>query len=339
MTAPRHTSLTVPPSEHANDDAAGIRPSRRRDEDDLSRTAKYMARRMDAFDASIAAKGPRAFPPPGPNAGRWQDRAQRRVPARVDPDVHAGRHEDRAFYGDGGDRNVWVPFEVRDADHGFARHAGRWEDRARWRDAPYLDSRRSASNPRTHSRQHIGRDNWERGAYLRMDRGVHEGRWRDGVWDEGLWQRRARGRTLPTRAGDPIARSARSGALGPRNIDATSAGRWEERANFQHDSDGFPCPEVGALGHVRRDAKRHEGRWGERAEWGKGRVAPKLEHASDVHEGRWEERAGFKGVARRDVGMPSRHETPQERAARIAAEQRAYAARRMAGTSSLSTKR
>ena len=105
----------------------------------------------------------------------------------------------------------------------------------------------------------------------------------------------------------------------PRNIDATSAGRWEERANFQHDSDGFPCPEVGALGHVRRDAKRHEGRWEERAEWGKGRVAPKLEHASDVHEGRWEERAGFKGVARRDVGMPSRHETPQERAARIAA--------------------
>ena len=57
-------------------------------------------------------------------------------------------------------------------------------------------------------------------------------------------------------------------------------------------------------------------------------MAPKLEHASDVHEGRWEERAGFKGVARRDVGMPSRHETPQERAARIAAEQRAYAARR-----------
>ena len=82
---------------------------------------------------------------------------------------------------------------------------------------------------------------------------------------------------------------------------------------------------------VRRDAKRHEGRWEERAEWGKGRVAPKLEHASDVHEGRWEERAGFKGVARRDVGVPSRHETPQERAARIAAEQRAYAARRDGG--------
>ena len=322
-----------PPSEHEHanddDDDAGIRPPRRRDEDDLSRTAKYMARRMDAFDASIAAKGPRAFPPPGPNAGRWQNRVERRDPARVAPDVHAGRHEDRAFYGDGGDRNVWVPFEVRDADHGFARHAGRWEDRARWRDAPYLDSQKFVNHG--HYAQHIGRDNWERGAYLRMDRGVHEGRWRDGVWDEGLWQRRAGWAHAPTRADDPIAGPQGQAPIGPRNIDATSAGRWEERANFQHDSDGFPCPEVGALGHVRRDAKRHEGRWEERAEWGKGRVAPKLEHASDVHEGRWEERAGFKGVARRDVGVPSRHETPQERAARIAAEQRAYAARRDGG--------
>ena len=152
---------------------------------------------MDAYNASIAAKGPRAFPPPGPNAGRWEQQAGVREPTRHGPDVHAGRHEDRAFYGDGGDRNVWVPFDVRDAQHGFARHAGRWEERAKWRDAPYLDSQKFVNHG--HYAQHIGRDNWERGAYLRQDRGVHEGRWRDGVWDEGLWQRRAGWAHAPTR--------------------------------------------------------------------------------------------------------------------------------------------
>ena len=58
------------PSEHADDEPSRTTPSKRGDEDDLSRTAKYMARRMDAYNASIAAKGPRAFP--------------RRVPTRAD---------------------------------------------------------------------------------------------------------------------------------------------------------------------------------------------------------------------------------------------------------------
>ena len=312
------------PSEHADDEPSRTTPSKRGDEDDLSRTAKYMARRMDAYNASIAAKGPRAFPPPGPNAGRWEQQAGVREPTRHGPDVHAGRHEDRAFYGDGGDRNVWVPFDVRDAQHGFARHAGRWEERAKWRDAPYLDSQKFVNHG--HYAQHIGRDNWERGAYLRQDRGVHEGRWRDGVWDEGLWQRRAGWAHAPTRKDDPVAGPQGQAPIGPRNEDSTLAGVWEERANFQHDDDGFPRAEVGPLGHVRRDAKRHEGRWEQRGEWGKGRVHPKLEHKSDVHEGRWEDRAQFKGAAKRDVGVAAKHETPQARAARIAAEQRAYAA-------------
>ena len=209
-----------PPSEHEHanddddddDDAGSDRPG----VETRTTSAEPRSTWRDAWTPSTPPsprRAPAPSPPPGPNAGRWQNRAERRDPARVDPDVHAGRHEDRAFYGDGGDRNVWVPFEVRDADHGFARHAGRWEDRARWRDAPYLDSQKFVNHG--HYAQHIGRDNWERGAYLRMDRGVHEGRWRDGVWDEGLWQRRARVGARSHASRRPDRRSARSGAHRP----------------------------------------------------------------------------------------------------------------------------
>ena len=76
------------------------------------------------------------------------------------------------------------------------------------------------------------------------------------------------------------------------------AGVWEARAqHHREDMNGHVPPDVGELGHVRRDANRHAGRWEERAEWGRGRVDPKLEHKSDIHEGRWEERGEFKARA------------------------------------------
>ena len=81
--------------------------------------------RRDAFLASVAAKGPRP-PSPGVHHGRWRDQARGPDPKRHPPDVHAGRHEARAFYGDGGGRSVARSRADIDADGGAdTRAAGR----------------------------------------------------------------------------------------------------------------------------------------------------------------------------------------------------------------------
>ena len=52
-------------------------------------------------------------------------------PLRAVEDLHEGRDASRAFYGDGGGGGADVAPEERDAA-GWNKHAGRWEDRARW---------------------------------------------------------------------------------------------------------------------------------------------------------------------------------------------------------------
>ena len=68
---------------------------------------------------------------------------------------------------------------------------------------------------------------------------------------------------------------------------------WEARGAWHRDNDGGVPRDVGALGHVRRGADAHAGRWEARAEWGQGRVHPKLEHRTGEHAGRWESRARY----------------------------------------------
>ena len=138
----------------------------------------------------------------------------------------------------------------------------------------------------------------------------------DGVWYDGLWEGRAHVAHGHEKGSDPSEGPRGQAPIGPRNELRQMAGVWERRAqHHREDLNGHVPPEVGKLGHVRRDANRHDGRWEARAEWGRGRVHPKLEHKSDIHEGRWDARADFKG-------RPT--ETPQEMAARKAAANRAY---------------
>ena len=284
-----------------------------------------MRARVDAFYASVAAKGPRRPVSPGAHRGRWEARAEvsRRREANSSDDLHAGRHEARAFFGDGGGKCDPVPWSERD-ERGGNRHAGRWEARGEWHDANvHLEMPNHG-----HYAPHVGRDAWEAGKYLKLPRGVHEAGEKDGVWDPGLWERRAewpRGAALEPkrRRDDPDPGPRGQAPIGPRNESRTLAGVWEDRAEWHRDSDGHAPRDVGALGHVRCGARRHEGRWEARAEWGRGRVHPKLEHASDEHEGRWEERAAFGGEGGGGAGRRAT-ETPQARAARLAAANREY---------------
>lgn len=279
----------------------------------LSRTALALRDRRDAFLASVAAKGPRRPPSPGVHHGRWQDQARGPDPKRHPPDVHAGRHEARAFYGDGGGRSVARSRADIDADGG-ARHAGRWEDRADWHDPNY----HLGMPNHGHYAQHMGRDKWEAGGYLKLSRGVHEPGWKEGCWDEGLWERRAAWAHAPTRPSDPPAGPRGQKPIGPKDESRVLAGAWEARGEWHRDSEGHAPRDVGALGHVRRGADRHDGRWQARADWGRGGeddVGGWEKDGNNRHEGRWEERATFQGTNRRG-------ETPQARAARIAAANR-----------------
>ena len=285
----------------------------------LSRTALALRDRRDAFLASVAAKGPRRPPSPGVHHGRWQDQARGPDPKRHPPDVHAGRHEARAFYGDGGGRSVARSRADIDADGG-ARHAGRWEDRADWHDPNY----HLGMPNHGHYAQHMGRDKWEAGGYLKLPRGVHEPGWKEGCWDEGLWERRAAWAHAPTRPSDPQAGPRGQKPVGPKDESRVLAGVWEARGQWHRDSEGNAPRDVGPLGHVRRGADRHDGRWQARADWGRGDGDGGRDRDKDRdrekdddrrHEGRWEERATFQGTNRRG-------ETPQARAARIAAANR-----------------
>ena len=315
----------------------------------LSRTALAMRRRTERFFASVASKGPRAPPEKGAHENRWQDRAGAiRDPtagfARRPADAHAGRHEARAFFGDGGGKNKAVPQAEKDANGG-ASNEGRWEARGRWHDANvHLEMPNFG-----HYAAHVGRDAWENGAYLKLERGVHEAGYRDGVWDDGLWERRAGwahaiprgGKSRPkAKPGDPVPGPRGQRPIGPLDESRLLAGAWEARGAWHRDNDGGVPRDVGALGHVRRGADAHAGRWEARAEWGQGRVHPKLEHRTSEHAGRWESRAryhaevdgvgagaGFGDDARENGvdGVPGGpREPPAARAARVAAANRDF---------------
>ena len=312
----------------------------------LSRTALALRRRQAQFFASIANKGPRAPPEKGAHENRWQDRAGARADptaghARRPADAHAGRHEARAFFGDGGGKNKAMSQQEKDANGG-ARNAGRWEDRGRWHDANvHLEMPNKG-----HYAPHMGRDVWENGGYLKLERGVHEAGYRDGVWDDGLWERRAgwahalpRGGARP-KPGDPVPGPHGQRPIGPLDESRQLQGAWEARGAWHRDGDGGAPRAVGALGHVRRGADAHAGRWEARAEWGQGRVHPKLEHRTSEHAGRWESRAryhaevdgvgagaGFGDDARENGvdGVPGGpREPPAARAARVAAANRDF---------------
>ena len=306
----------------------------------LSRTALAMRQRKEQFFASIASKGPRAPPEKGAHENRWQDRAGKKNDptagfARRPADAHAGRHEARAFFGDGGGKNKRIPQAEKDANGG-ASNEGRWEERGRWHDANvHLEMPNGG-----HYAPHMGRDAWENGGYLKLERGVHEAGYRDGVWDDGLWERRAgwahavpRGGARP-KPGDPVPGPHGQRPIGPLDESRQLAGAWEARAEWHRDDNGHVKPDVGALGHVRRGADAHAGRWEERAEWGKGRVHPKLEHKTSEHAGRWESRAqyhreadgvGAGAACGGEASVPGGpREPPALRAARVAAANRDF---------------
>jgi hypothetical protein len=306
----------------------------------LSRTALALRQRKEQFFASIASKGPRAPPEKGAHENRWQDRAGKKNDptagfARRPADAHAGRHEARAFFGDGGGKNKPIPQAEKDANGG-ASNEGRWEERGRWHDANvHLEMPNGG-----HYAPHMGRDAWENGGYLKLERGVHEAGYRDGVWDDGLWERRAgwahavpRGGARP-KPGDPVPGPHGQRPIGPLNESRQLAGAWEARAEWHRDDNGHVARDVGALGHVRRGADAHAGRWEERAEWGKGRVHPKLEHKTSEHAGRWEERAqyhreadgvGAGAACGGEASVPGGpREPPAMRAARVAAANRDF---------------
>ena len=121
-----------------------------------------------------------------------------------------------------------------------------------------------------HYAQHMGRDKWEAGGYLKLSRGVHEPGWKEGCWDEGLWERRAAWAHAPTRPSDPPAGPRGQKPIGPKDESRVLAGAWEARGEWHRDSEGHAPRDVGALGHVRRGADRHDGRWQARADWGRG---------------------------------------------------------------------
>ena len=265
----------------------------------LSRTAKDMARRTDAFHASIAAKGPRQVLGPGVNENRWQNRAgEKNDPTagynRRPADAHAGRHEDRAFWGDGGRGHKAVSQAEKDAKFRGGSNQGRWEERGKWCDGNYHLRMPNFG----HYAPHMGRDVWEAGGYLKLEKGIHEAGYKNGVWDDGLWERRAGwaythcGRDKP-KVGDPAQGPHGQRPIGPLNESITLQGVWEKRGDVHRDTNGHALRDVGLLGHVRNGADTHSGRWEQRGEWGKERVHPKLEHLTREHEGRWEQRGAY----------------------------------------------
>ena len=245
----------------------------------LSRTALAMRRRTERFFASVASKGPRAPPEKGAHENRWQDRAGAiRDPtagfARRPADAHAGRHEARAFFGDGGGKNKAVPQAEKDANGG-ASNEGRWEARGRWHDANvHLEMPNFG-----HYAAHVGRDAWENGAYLKLERGVHEAGYRDGVWDDGLWNAARAGRTpsarrqKQTQSGRATPSRSRASGRSARLTSPGAAGAWEARGAWHRDNDGGVPRDVGALGHVRRGGGRARRPLEARAE-GQGRCIP-----------------------------------------------------------------
>ena len=247
--------------------------------------------------------------------------------ARRPADAHAGRHEARAFFGDGGGKNKAVPQAEKDANGG-ASNEGRWEARGRWHDANvHLEMPNFG-----HYAAHVGRDAWENGAYLKLERGVHEAGYRDGVWDDGLWERRAGwahaiprgGKSRPkAKPGDPVPGPRGQRPIGPLDESRLLAGAWEARGAWHRDNDGGVPRDVGALGHVRRGADAHAGRWEARAEWGQGRVHPKLEHRTGEHAGRW----GVAGAVPRGCGRRWRRRRARRRRRRAWRAARAPAAR------------
>ena len=316
-----------------------------REHEHLSRTALKLKQKTDQFYASIAAKGPRQVLGPGVHENRWQQRADEKTDPtsgfqRSPADAHAGRHEERAFYGDGGGKNKVVSQKEKDKNGG-ASNDGRWEERGKFHDANYHLEMPNGG----HYARWMSRDVWENGGYLKLPKGIHErGYTKEGVWDDGLWERRGGwayegrveqyGKGKPSRIGDPTAGPNGQRPIGPMNKSKTLEGVWEQRGDVHRDTDGFPLKDVGVLGHVRRGADTHAGRWEQRHEWGKERIDPKLEHKSDEHAGRWENRGRWHkecdgiggGEFYSDVnptaGGP--REPPAARAARIAQQNRAF---------------
>ena len=68
--------------------------------------------------------------------------------------------------------------EDRDAG-GWSKHAGRWEDRARWKDPS--DSEKMP-NYGHYAQRVMGREKWEAGGYLNMSKGVHEAGYKVGPY-------------------------------------------------------------------------------------------------------------------------------------------------------------
>ena len=67
-------------------------------------------------------------------------------------------------------RRPEVGAEERDA-RGGDKHAGRWEDRARWKDP---SASAAMPNGGHYGQLLMGRDKWKAGGYLKLPRGVHE---------------------------------------------------------------------------------------------------------------------------------------------------------------------
>lgn len=105
------------------------------------------------------------------------------------------------------------------------------------------------------------------------------------MWDDGLWERRAHVAHDPRKRSDPEVGPRGQAPIGPRELPRQMAGVWEARAqHHREDVNGHVPRDVGELGHVRRDANRHDGRWEGRADWGRDGACPKMERESGIHE-------------------------------------------------------
>ncbi|KAK3282995.1 hypothetical protein CYMTET_9294 [Cymbomonas tetramitiformis] len=264
----------------------------------------------------------------GLHDGRWQDRANwaERKPPHMwcEGDRHEGRWQEQARVGDGGKGTDGV-FDAAAAldDEKRRIHSGRWQARANFDDL--TEDRRAGKNVRPPHNGKERRAYWEAGGFQKGACGMHEGRWEDGVWVSGLWEGRAqwahedrgRGNTFRPKAViregshelEPQWQHGRR-PIGPELEDKRNAGGWEARGQVPYENE-----------HPKPEKDRNFGRWEARAEWAEAdTVVQRHREAPELHRGRWEERAF------RDQPC-----TPQERAARKAAEARA---RRAGGSQS-----
>eukprot|EP00854_Cymbomonas_tetramitiformis_P001437 gene1437-2058_t len=233
----------------------------------------------------------------GLHDGRWQDRANwaERKPPHMwcEGDRHEGRWQEQARVGDGGKGTDGV-FDAAAAldDEKRRIHSGRWQARANFDDL--TEDRRAGKNVRPPHNGKERRAYWEAGGFQKGACGMHEGRWEDGVWAviregshelEPQWQHGRR-------------------PIGPELEDKRNAGGWEARGQVPYENE-----------HPKPEKDRNFGRWEARAEWAEAdTVVQRHREAPELHRGRWEERAF------RDQPC-----TPQERAARKAAEARSSA--------------